>query len=203
MKYRMFLAVGVLALSCGIAHGQQDSVVADTNTAITTAPVRVATPTPKVADVVPLPDTNPLTVRTSFFVQTVPIMELVGVHAEIRLEYPFGDSWLRGIGLHAGVGYSIYTPSFVPVMIQTLWGKQHLLDVSFGTSLPINSVYGTNKDKPLTWPNSLNNITVLVGYRYQAKSQGIMYRVFLQSLTVPGTNGGPLPCLGSSIGFTF
>ncbi len=150
---------------------------------------------------VPKPQPRPA-LRASVMVQSVPIMELIGVHAEVRIEDPFPDAALRGIGISAGAGYSIFTPSFVPVMLTTIWGRRHHLEVALGSSIPINYVYGTNPTKPLTWPEGYFNFTTLVGYRFQSAESGVMYRVFVKGLLVPGLNSGLLPCLGGSLGFT-
>jgi hypothetical protein len=129
-------------------------------------------------------------------------MELIGMHTEVRLDDPFGDAWLRGIGLTVGAGYSAYTPSFAPILLTSLRGRRHYLELALGTSIPINPVYGTNAGNPLTWPTDGPTVTTLVGYRFQADEHGLMYRVFVKALMVEGLNGGLLPCLGGSIGFT-
>ncbi len=130
-------------------------------------------------------------------------MEFVGIHAEALVIRPFASGWLHGIGLQAGAGYSYYTPSFAPLLLCTIWGKQHNLEVCLGTSIAINPTYGTNAKNPLRWPSVWFTPTLLVGYRYQKAETGIMYRVFINTIVVPEINGGPLPCLGASVGWTF
>lgn len=176
-------------------RAQIDTLQIDDGTSVTTAPVPAPAPVPTIA---PFP-----TVHYAAFVQSVPIMEVVGLYAEMRVDDPFGKGWLKSTALSGGIGYSIYTPSFVPLMLRTLWGNKHLLEVAIGTSIPMNRVYGTNATKPLTWPVQTVNPTILVGYRHQGESSGVMYRVFIQTLSVPKPYGGLLPCLGASIGYSF
>lgn len=187
-----------MVLSCSICRAQKDSAAILNGSSVTTAPIPMRADTVRTENTTPYPQ-----FRTTVMLQSVPIMEIAGLYGELQLERPLGDTWLRGIGICAGAGYSYYTPSFIPVMISTLWGKQHMLELSIGTSIPINRVYGTNAIRPLTWPSQTINTTVLVGYRFQQKVPGMQYRVFIKNLMVPSINGGFLPCLGGSVGFTF
>lgn len=189
------MIVGCLTLAVSMAGvAQEADGLADSTGSITTVAIAPQQPTPSAAA------TKTLHLHVGLHLQTVPIMEIGGIHAEILLQRPFGNSALADIGISAGVGYSIYTPHFVPILLRTLWGNKHYLEVDVGNSIPLNPVYGTNPDHPLTWPTGKPNITILVGYRFHAPNQSLVYRVFMQAVNVPGVNGGFLPCLGGSIG---
>ncbi len=155
-------------------------------------------------DTVPMQVEAPLLhVKGSVMLQSAPLMEIIGIHAELRLEDPFGRGSVRALGIATGIGYSVYTPHFLPLQLRSLWGRYHLLEIGVGSSIPLNPVYGTNAQQPLTWGSRVWNPTVLVGYRFEKESVGLQYRVFMQFLLVPGVNSGLLPCLGGSAGWVW
>lgn len=174
-----------------VVHAQTTEITTHGDTAVT-----VQAPSP----VLPV-QAPPVQLGYSVWMQTVPIMEIVGIHADVRLLHTFGDGGFRSIGIRAGIGYSLFTPHFAPVMLQALWGSVHNLEVCIGTSIPLNPVYGTHAEKPLTWRNKIVNPTASVGYRYESPGGGVQYRAVVNLLYLPGPSPGVLPSLGGSIGW--
>jgi hypothetical protein len=133
-------------------------------------------------------------------------LELMGpaqvalVNCEAFILPPRTVPFFTGAGISVGAGYSVYAPSFTPVIDKALFGSEHMLEMGAGLLVKIKEqLEGTTFRQ---WSDSWYHLGAHIGYRYQPIDGGLYYRVCLWLTRDVGT-GWTSPSPGLSIGYCF
>lgn len=126
--------------------------------------------------------------------------QLVSLNFEANVENVLADSPIRSIGLSAGIGLGFVTPSFVPIMFKSLIGAEDCFELGVGTLVQYKEQPKT--DDWYVWSDSIFNLGFLLGYRYQPRDSGLLFRACAWGIMDTGT-GKLFPSIGGSVGYAF
>lgn len=119
---------------------------------------------------------------------------------ELGFDHPFGSETINGVYLSGGWGFAWVFPGFAPIMAKVLLFGNDCLEIGAGASF----VHTPQQEEwqGVAWSDAKVNPTAVVGYRYQPKDTGVLFRIGFAPILDLG-NGRIFPLFGASIGYSF
>jgi hypothetical protein len=126
-------------------------------------------------------------------------LDLISVHIEGGIDNPFDSSIVRSIRASVGIGAPFFA-AFAPVRLKILLGYEHCAEIGVG----ILYQYRLYVSEPtfIDWSDTRFNPNIMVAYRYEPYTSGILYRVSIDAAKDP-PNNRYVGTIGFSIGWRF